>query len=80
MAYRFVTEELALTVILSGDLVAGRFSSLSSAEGSQRFEDNSEVKAVLTWWLVAQDTGLGTAKLLAQYDGCLKCGWCYVEK
>jgi hypothetical protein len=48
LAYRFVTEELALTVILSGDLVAGRFSSLSSAEGSQRFEDNSEVKAVLT--------------------------------
>lgn len=66
MAYNFVTEELALIVILSGELLAGRFSSVSSAVGSHRFEGNCTVKAVMTWWLVTQDTGQGTAKLLAQ--------------
>jgi len=41
-------EELALIAILSGELVAGRFSSVSNAVGSHRFEDNCEVKAVMT--------------------------------
>jgi len=48
LAYSFVTEELALIVILSGELVVGPFLSVSSAVGSHRFEDNCEVKAVMT--------------------------------
>jgi len=47
LANNFVTKELALIVILSGELVAGQFPSVSSAVGSHGFEDDCEVKAVM---------------------------------
>jgi hypothetical protein len=58
-SYNFINKEPTLAVIIQGEFVAQRLSSVSNFEqslGGLKFKDNRDVETVVTRWLKTQGT------------------------
>jgi hypothetical protein len=75
-----------MILIISGEFVTKRLSSVSSTEANlegHKLKDGCEVERVVTQWLITWDTGLcqqGVGKLVPRYDKYLHCGGHCVEQ
>jgi hypothetical protein len=61
MTYNLVIEDPKMILFVSGELVAERLSSVSSAQANlegHKLEDDGEMERVVTQWLITEEMGL----------------------